>query len=109
MSSLADNPSEHEIPVAMLALVGVAIHAALTEWRQGSRKAVQFTADAFNDPYTEHTTLLKGIKAKRKGVPYHALMHRLYRSASNITPISAAATSTGTALDFVDIDGMAID
>ena len=49
-----------------------------------------FSADAFTDAYNEHITLLTGIKNKNvRG--YHAMMHRLYREATYVSPPSLFA------------------
>ncbi|PIL28579.1 hypothetical protein GSI_08620 [Ganoderma sinense ZZ0214-1] len=110
-SSMQQMPQadEKEMPMPMVALVGAAIHASLSEWRTGVHKPMAFSADAFADAYNEHITLLTGIKNKNiRG--YHAMMHRLYREATGITPPTAAATAPGgTALEQVDFANMDMD
>ncbi|PIL36323.1 hypothetical protein GSI_00011 [Ganoderma sinense ZZ0214-1] len=108
-SSDPDRLREHEIPPSMLALVGVAIHAALAEWKSGVHRAIPFAADSFVDVYNEHMTTINGIKPKNLG-GYHTMLHRLYKSASNITPIAEPVpASVSTALDRVDVDAMEVD
>ncbi|PIL33472.1 hypothetical protein GSI_04095 [Ganoderma sinense ZZ0214-1] len=108
-SSCLDRPREHEIPPSILALVGVAIHAALAEWKSGLHRAIPFATDSFIDVYNEHMTTITGIKPKKIGA-YHTMLYRLYKSASNITPITDLATvPVSTALDRVDVDGMEVD
>ncbi|KAI0349242.1 hypothetical protein OH77DRAFT_1415399 [Trametes cingulata] len=79
-STLANRPDEREVPLVMLALVGTALHAALTEWRLGFQKALAFSGDSFLDAYNEHVLLLQDIKAKNPRA-YHVMMHRLYQRA----------------------------
>ncbi|RPD60884.1 hypothetical protein L227DRAFT_563327 [Lentinus tigrinus ALCF2SS1-6] len=76
-SSLDARPQEKEIPIPMLAFVGAAIHAALSEWRSGNQAHVSFSADGFLDVYNEHKLLLVGIKNKNLRA-FHKMMHRLY-------------------------------
>ncbi|EJF55361.1 hypothetical protein DICSQDRAFT_176032 [Dichomitus squalens LYAD-421 SS1] len=100
---------EKEMPMAMVALVGAAIHAALSEWKTGVHKPKPFSADAVADAYNEHIILLTGIKNKNLRA-YHAMMHRLYREASGITPVPVQAIATGgDALEHIDFEGMDID
>ncbi|KAI0697496.1 hypothetical protein C8T65DRAFT_582555, partial [Cerioporus squamosus] len=100
---------EKEIPIPMLAFVGTAIHAALTEWRTGTHSHVSFSADAFLDVYNEHKLLLNGIKTHNpRG--FHTLMHRLYRQASGAGPINdAAVAAANSALAHVDFANMDMD
>ncbi|KAL7279499.1 hypothetical protein ACG7TL_007344 [Trametes sanguinea] len=48
-SSLETRPHEKEIPATMLAFVGAAMHASLSEWQTGTRIAVSFAGDTFAD------------------------------------------------------------
>ncbi|KAI1782634.1 hypothetical protein LXA43DRAFT_1103652 [Ganoderma leucocontextum] len=110
-SSIEQMPqaNEKEMPMPMVALVGAAIHAALSEWKTGIHKPAAFSADVFADAYHEHTILLSGIKNKNVRA-YHIMMHRLYREATGITPpTGAAAPPGGTALDQVDFANMDMD
>ncbi|KAI0703891.1 hypothetical protein C8T65DRAFT_654546 [Cerioporus squamosus] len=109
-SSLDTRPEEKEIPIPMLAFVGTAVHAAISEWRTGNHTHVTFSADAFLDVYNEHKILLNGIKSKNpRG--FHSMMHRLYREASGAaaTTTGAAITAANQALAFVDLAGMDSD
>ncbi|EJF60826.1 hypothetical protein DICSQDRAFT_170686 [Dichomitus squalens LYAD-421 SS1] len=111
-SSIHESPqvNEKEIPMPMLALIGAAIHAALTEWKSGTHKPSSFSADAYADAYNEHLTLLRGIKDKNlRG--YHKMTHRIFLAASGTAPaIPAAPTNAATdALAHVDFDNMDID
>ena len=60
--------------------VNTQLHASLSEWRTGVHKKGTFSADAFLDAYTEHVTLLTGIKTQNPRA-YHTMMHRLYTEA----------------------------
>ncbi|KAI0689213.1 hypothetical protein C8T65DRAFT_664229 [Cerioporus squamosus] len=110
VSSLDLRPDEKEIPIPMLAFVGTAIHAALSEWRSGTHAHVSFSADAFLDVYNEHKLILNGIKAKNIRA-FHKMMHRLYREASGAAPTNddAAAAAANEALDHVDFANMDVD
>ncbi|KAI0749089.1 hypothetical protein C8Q74DRAFT_1212228, partial [Fomes fomentarius] len=101
---------EKEIPVPMLALVGAAVHASLTEWKSGTHKPSPFSADSYLDAYNEHILLLNGIKQANLRA-FHKMMHRLYVSARFMTLHTAAApaTNAGDALGHVDIANMDID
>ncbi|TBU41222.1 hypothetical protein BD309DRAFT_868740 [Dichomitus squalens] len=111
-SSIHDSPqvNEKEIPMPMLALIGAAIHAALTEWKTGIHKPSSFSADAYADAYNEHLTLLRGIKEKNLH-GYHRMTHRIFLAASGTAPaIPAAPTNAAAdALAHVDFDNMDID
>ncbi|KAI0738178.1 hypothetical protein C8Q80DRAFT_1114055, partial [Daedaleopsis nitida] len=124
MSSLPQRPEEKEVPMAMLALVGAAVHASLSEWKTGTFKAISFSADSYLDVYYEHITLLQVIKDKNvRG--YHKMMHRLYNLARRVLhlrvltecslvslhsgTVAAAAITAGNAADVVDIAGMDVD
>ncbi|KAI1781974.1 hypothetical protein LXA43DRAFT_907163, partial [Ganoderma leucocontextum] len=99
---------EREIPMVMLALVGTAIHAALSDWKLGTHKPASFTADAYVDVYKEHMTLLQAIKNGSLN-SYHKLMHMLYCRATGAATPAPAAAAPGTALAHVDIQGMDVD
>ncbi|KAI1784148.1 hypothetical protein LXA43DRAFT_850149, partial [Ganoderma leucocontextum] len=99
---------EREIPMPMLALVGAALHASLSEWRTGVHKRGTFSADAFLDAYTEHITLLTGIKTQNPRA-YHVTMHRLYMEASGTAPPTANVANATDALAYVDFAGMKVD
>ncbi|KAI8971259.1 hypothetical protein BD414DRAFT_426509, partial [Trametes punicea] len=104
-----DRPKEKEVPMAMLALVGAALHASLSEWSTGTHKKNTFSADAFLDAYSKHITLLTGIKQKNVN-GYHTMMHRLYNAASGQQPvISLVTANAGAALAAVDFDNMDVD
>ncbi|PIL31106.1 hypothetical protein GSI_05802 [Ganoderma sinense ZZ0214-1] len=108
VSSRLDREDELEIPMPMLALVGAAIHASLSEWRTGIHKKGTFSADSFLDAYTEHVTLLTGIKAQNPRA-YHTMMHRLYCEASGVLAPAANVASASDALAHVDFAGMEVD
>ncbi|KAH9846213.1 hypothetical protein C2E23DRAFT_696953, partial [Lenzites betulinus] len=72
---------EKEIPIPMLALVGAALHASVTEWRSGAHKPAAFSGDSYVDAYNEHVILLQGIQLKNLRA-FHVMMHRLYRQAT---------------------------
>ncbi|KAI0762222.1 hypothetical protein C8Q74DRAFT_1450516 [Fomes fomentarius] len=110
-STSAQHPEAKEVPMAMLALVGAALHASLSEWKTGAFKPTSFSADAYLDVYQEHITLLQIIKDKNARA-YHRLMHDLYNLASGQKGGSRNATVTpgpGNALSVVDVDGMDVD
>ncbi|KAI0706333.1 hypothetical protein C8Q76DRAFT_696627 [Earliella scabrosa] len=104
---MPDRPNEKEIPMAMLALVGAAIHASLTEWQHGVYKPTSFSADSYLDAYNEHIVLLQGIKDTNVRA-YHTIMHRLYTAASGSTA-PAGPAAAGNPLAHVDFAGMDLD
>ncbi|TBU36602.1 hypothetical protein BD309DRAFT_878102 [Dichomitus squalens] len=107
-STLPQRPDEREVPMVMLALVGTAIHAALSGWRLGFLDPQAFSADAYVDAYNEHITLLTGIKSQNaRG--YHTMMHRLFTRASNSVAPSLVTNTSNTALSHVDFSAMEID
>ncbi|RPD62620.1 hypothetical protein L227DRAFT_561968 [Lentinus tigrinus ALCF2SS1-6] len=107
-SSLDNRAEEKEISIPMLALVGTAIHAALTEWKTGTHYSIPFAADAYLDVYNEHRLVLSGIKAKNPRA-FHSLMHRLYREASGVTPAASTSTTANEMLSRMDWDAMEVD
>ncbi|KAI0702729.1 hypothetical protein C8Q76DRAFT_632476, partial [Earliella scabrosa] len=92
-SSLALHPDQKEIPIPMLALIGAAVHASLTEWKAGVHKSIPFSADSYLDAYNEHTLLLDGIKANKLHA-FHKLMHQLYLSARCVLDSSSQPVIT---------------
>ncbi|KAI0373818.1 hypothetical protein BV20DRAFT_677628 [Pilatotrama ljubarskyi] len=110
VSTFTSRPDEKEVPLVMLALVGTAIHASLSEWKSGIQKPAAFSGDAFLDAYNEHILLLRGIKEKNPRA-YHVMMHKLYQRASGVVSdqVGASHGSAGSALAQVNIDEMDID
>ncbi|KAI0765858.1 hypothetical protein BD413DRAFT_718059 [Trametes elegans] len=108
-SVLPARADQKELPIAMLALVGAAMHASLTEWRTGVHKPAAFTGDTYVDAYNEHVLLLEGIKQKSPRA-FHTMMHRLYQQASGFLPDHhAAAGQVNDALAQVNIDAMDVN
>ncbi|KAH9857830.1 hypothetical protein C2E23DRAFT_881394 [Lenzites betulinus] len=101
------NRDEKEIPAAMLALVGTAIHASLVDWKSGEFiNASSFSADRYLDAYNEHVTLLKAIRTASLQ-KYHTMTHKLYDVVSGLA--DPAQTGTPSAVGRLDIDAMEVD
>ncbi|TBU22113.1 hypothetical protein BD311DRAFT_676836 [Dichomitus squalens] len=108
-STLPQRQDECEVPMVMVALVGTAIHAALSDWKSGLNKSQRFSTDAYLDVYNEHIVLLKGIKSENaRG--YHIMMHRLFTRARCDTVMPFLhLPHTNTALAHVDFAAMDVD
>lgn len=53
------------------------VFAGLYEWREGTKKKVNFDGNIFVRIYREHVTTLEDVK-NDSPVAYHAIMHKLY-------------------------------
>ncbi|KAJ7463203.1 hypothetical protein FB451DRAFT_1180302 [Mycena latifolia] len=60
-------PSVAKVPAAMVALVGTAVHAAISEHRSGHHVASKFEGNGLHEVYETHIVMLKTICAS--GIP----------------------------------------
>ncbi|KAG5638099.1 hypothetical protein H0H81_001866 [Sphagnurus paluster] len=81
LSSITDGEAskEPEIPLPMIAFVATALHSALDDWFSGECKKTSFNADAYEDIYNSHVSLLDDIRKQK--VKYHRMASNLYKSA----------------------------
>ena len=56
------------------------MYAALHEWRTGTHKATNFSADAFLDVYQGHVNTFRFILEKRP-LAFHAMMNDIHTQA----------------------------
>ncbi|KAI8982912.1 hypothetical protein BD414DRAFT_419381, partial [Trametes punicea] len=71
---------ELELPMAMVALVGTAIHAGILAWASGKLTKLDFSGNSFIDTYREHITFMTHLQQNNvRG--FHTTMHRLYKGA----------------------------
>ncbi|THU96677.1 hypothetical protein K435DRAFT_858308 [Dendrothele bispora CBS 962.96] len=106
-TSISQKDTSKEIPIAMLALAGVAIFAALKEWSSGFQVEEDFSAADFAEEYENHVNMLnlKILRPDKSGrEKYHALMAHLFRESNRR---SGTATSNTSQLPDIDFDGMA--
>ncbi|KAI0819371.1 hypothetical protein BC628DRAFT_1036872 [Trametes gibbosa] len=109
-SSLADRQQEPEVPMAMVALAGTAIHAGLLQWQTGQYLKIDFTSNAFLDKYREHITFMAHTQDKNARA-FHTMMHNLYKAATGFinttsnsqTTHAAAAAITRLAIDRMEV------
>ncbi|KAL7282533.1 hypothetical protein ACG7TL_004004 [Trametes sanguinea] len=104
-SSHPDLPDELEVPQAMVALVATAVHNALSEWRTGTHRAIQFHGAVHEEQYRGHIDILEGIKGRSLRT-YHAMMHRLYTAASSSTgiKIDASESNPDATIEMIEFD-----
>ncbi|CDO74226.1 hypothetical protein BN946_scf184721.g5 [Trametes cinnabarina] len=96
VSSLQDKSEEHELPMAMVALVGTAIHAGLLQWQTGQFMKIEFSGNTFIDKYREHITFMMHTQTENaRG--YHTAMHNLYKAASGLDHTAPASSSAHAA------------
>jgi len=93
----SDGSTSYEVPVPMVALVGMAVShalimsykqctnsiqlfAALHEWRSGMQQVVKFSANTYLDVYLGHIGTLEHIQRKRESA-FHAMMSDIYSQA----------------------------
>ncbi|KAH9975671.1 hypothetical protein BGW80DRAFT_1457249 [Lactifluus volemus] len=71
-----------EVPTAMVALVSTAFYAALSEWRSGKSKHIDFSANTYHEVYINHLGTMASIANARNGRSFHAMMADIYERAS---------------------------
>ena len=86
-----------EVPIAMVALVATAVsiptyqylsltnvllqlYAAIKEWESGSHRIVEFSSNAYLDPYNGHVNTLNHIHDNREDA-FHVMMGDIYSQA----------------------------
>ncbi|KAJ7433404.1 hypothetical protein FB451DRAFT_1380362 [Mycena latifolia] len=71
-----------EVPAAMVALVGTAVHAAISEHRSGHHVASKFEGNGLHEVYETHIVMLKTICAS--GIPILANLYSLMAEGSGL-------------------------
>ncbi|KAF8351510.1 hypothetical protein F5887DRAFT_1069211 [Amanita rubescens] len=75
--------NKKEVTPPVLAFAATAIRAALDEWVSGERRPAVFSADSYTDIYKDHLDFMKHRIEKENLVGYAAMLHRVYRFASD--------------------------
>ncbi|EPQ50050.1 hypothetical protein GLOTRDRAFT_134307 [Gloeophyllum trabeum ATCC 11539] len=104
-SSSKDYPDEKEVPLAMLALVSTAIHAAIDEWSSGTVMQLDFSGNRFAAVYTAHKDTLKHIQ-KTSPKFYHETMAYLFKTARGATYDRAGGDVVNSAITLMDLSGL---
>ncbi|THU89684.1 hypothetical protein K435DRAFT_802527 [Dendrothele bispora CBS 962.96] len=106
-TSVSTKDTAKELPKAMVALAGVALFAALKEWKSGSQIDEDFSAADMKEEYDNHIQLIDEQIMKKDGSgkeKYHNLMAHLYCEANK----THASNSKNSKLPKIDFDGMEI-
>ncbi|KAH9066102.1 hypothetical protein EDB83DRAFT_2315106 [Lactarius deliciosus] len=86
-----------EVPIAMVALVAMALYASIYEWRTGVRQVVEFSTTTYFDVYRHHMDTLGFIRDGRDSA-FHNMMAKIYTEASEF------GNGTGTSMVQIDLD-----
>jgi hypothetical protein len=69
-----------EYPTLLIGYLHLQYYAALADWRSGSSKPVDFTANAYQDVYLGHISTLQHIEDTRKQA-FHRMLADIYERA----------------------------
>ncbi|THH28686.1 hypothetical protein EUX98_g5505 [Antrodiella citrinella] len=104
-SSIADKPTELELPVSMLAMVVTTIHACLISWKTGTYITSAFNVDAGAKHYTETLGKLNDTLKEAGPAKAHRMLTNLLTSTLDCTPFGnpSAALDDDEEVDFANM------
>ncbi|KAH9952290.1 hypothetical protein BGW80DRAFT_1260950 [Lactifluus volemus] len=100
----SDGSIHLEVPKPMVALVATAYYAALADWRSGSSKPCEFTANAYHDVYLGHISTLQHIENTRSQ-GFHRMMADIYERASGVVNPGMEQALNVAMVDLDEMDG----
>ncbi|KAG2365214.1 hypothetical protein BDR07DRAFT_1481596 [Suillus spraguei] len=97
--------SQPEVPIPMVAIVSIAIHATLIAKKNKAGDDFKFTGNQFCDIYTYHVALLEKIR-RTAPVKFHKMMADIYEEVQCFHCDTIGVYDKDTDLALLDLDGM---
>ncbi|KAH9979370.1 hypothetical protein BGW80DRAFT_1248727 [Lactifluus volemus] len=91
-----------QVPKAMVAFVATAYYAALSDWRGGNSRPVDFTTNTYHDVYLGHIGTMEHIESTRLQ-SFQKMMADIYERANAIVTMEPTYNIAAINLEELDV------